>query len=89
MNNFNNQFQLVIRDNNGNVSSITDYKLLDGNPDLIDVKNNLNLLLSTKVTVTYDKLKNKFMYKIILPITNSNHKIFLKIINAEDFLGFR
>ena len=89
LNNFNNQFQLVIRDNNGNVSSITDYKLLDGNPDLIDVKNNLNLLLSTKVTVTYDKLKNKFMYKRILPLSNSNYKIFLEIINAEDFLGFR
>ena len=89
LNNFNNEFQLIIRDNNGNVTSTTDYKLLDGNPDLIDVKNNLNLLLSTKVTITYDKLKNKFMYKRILPITNSNHKIYLKIINAEDFLGFR
>ena len=89
LNKFNNQFQLVTRDNNVNVSSIPDYRLLDGNPDLIDVKNNLNLLLSTKVSVTNDKLKNKFMYKRILAISNSNHKIFLKIINAEDFLRFR
>ena len=41
-----------------------------------------------KVVVTYDKLKNKFIYRRSLPVTNTNYKVFLKITNAEDFLGF-
>lgn len=86
--NFNNQFQLIIRDINNNITSTIEYKLTDGNPNVMDVQTNLNQLLSGKVIVTYDKLKNKFMYKRTLPISNINTKLYIKIINAEDFLGF-
>ena len=50
-----------------------------------DIRTNLNNLLLNKVVVSYDKIKNKFMYKRTLPITTTNFKMYLKIINSEDF----
>ena len=41
-----------------------------------------------QVEVSYDKIKNKFIYKRTLPITTNNFKMYLRIINSEDFLGF-
>ena len=64
------------------------YNLNDGNPNVNDVKSNLNNLLLNKVSVSYDKQRNKFIYKRTLPITTTNFKMYLKIINSEDFLGF-
>ena len=85
---FNNEFQLVIRDISNNITYVHSYKLNSGNPSVLDVKTNLNTLMINKVVVTYDKLKNKFIYRRTLPVTNTNYKVFLKINNAEDFLGF-
>ena len=85
---FNNMFQIIIYDVNDYITSIFDYRLQDGNPNVNDVRTNLNNLLLNKVVVSYDKIKNKFMYKRTLPITTTNFKMYLKIINSEDFLGF-
>jgi len=88
MDGFNNMFQLVIENINGEIVEEINYKLDVGNPNVNDVKNNLNLLLLNKVLVSYDKMKNKFFYKRTLPVTNTNFNMYLKIINSEDFLGF-
>jgi hypothetical protein len=64
------------------------YTLQDGNPNVNDVRTNLNVLLLNKVVVQYDRIRNKFIYKRTLPITTDNFKMYLKIINSEDFLGF-
>ena len=85
---FNNMFQLIIKNINGQVVEEINYKLNDGNPNVNDVKNNLNSLLLNKVLVSYDKQKNKFFYKRVLPVTNTNYTMYLNIINSEDFLGF-
>jgi hypothetical protein len=85
---FNNMFQIVICNVNDEITSIFEYRLQDGNPNVNDVRTNLNNLLLNKVVVSYDKIKNKFIYKRTLPITITNFKMYIKIINSEDFLGF-
>jgi hypothetical protein len=70
------------------ITLIFDYTLQDGNPNVNDVRTNLNVLLLNKVVVSYDRIRNKFLYKRTLPITTDNFKMYLRIINSEDFLGF-
>jgi len=73
---------------NDEITSIFDYTLQDGNPNVNDVRTNLNGLLLNKVVVSYDRIRNQFLYKRTLPITTDNFKMYLRIINSEDFLGF-
>lgn len=81
-------FQIVMCNMNDEITSIFDYTLQDGNPNVNDVRTNLNVLLLNKVVVSYDRIRNKFLYKRTLPITTDNFKMYLRIINSEDFLGF-
>jgi hypothetical protein len=85
---FNNIFQIIVKNMNDEITSIFNYTLQDGNPNVNDVRTNLNILLLNKVVVQYDRIRNKFIYKRTLPITTDNFKMYLKIINSEDFLGF-
>ena len=79
---FNIEYQSVIRDISNNITYVHQYRLNSGNPLVIDVKTNLNTLMVHKVVVTYDKLKNKFLYRSTLPVTKMNYKHFLRIKNA-------
>jgi hypothetical protein len=88
MDNFNNQFQLVYHNNNGIETERIDFKLTEGNPDVYDVKKNLSGLLYGHVNVNYDKPKNKYTFTRVSAISSNRHKLYLNIINAEDFLGF-
>lgn len=85
---FNNQFEIIIKNINDVVVNTFRYNLNDGNPNVNDVKTNLNNLLLNKVNVTYDKQRNKFIYKRTLAVSETNFKMYLKVINSEDFLGF-
>ena len=85
---FYNEFQIIIKNSNDEIVETHNYSLNDGNPNVNDVKNNLNGLLVNKVNVTYDKQRNKFIFKRSLPISTDHHRMYLKIINSEDFLGF-
>ena len=38
--------------------------------------------------VTYDKQRNKFIFKRSLPVSTQNYTMYLNIVNSEDFLGF-
>jgi len=87
--NFNNQFEIIIKNIEGNIVFKNSYKLYVGNPNVNDVKNNLNTILNLLVMTTYDRTRNQFKFKRILPVSNINHSMYLNIINAEDFLGFR
>ena len=88
INEFNNIFEIAIYNSDGNLYQLNEYRLESGNPNVTDIKANLNLLLLNMVTVTYNKIKNKFLFKRILPIDNNNFSMYLRIVNAEDFLGF-
>jgi hypothetical protein len=86
--NFNDQFQLIYYDNEDNVNETINLRLTEGNPDVYDIKNQLNKILKNHVNVNYDKPKNIYTFKRTSIITNDKHKLYLNIINAEDFLGF-
>jgi hypothetical protein len=86
--NFNDQFQIIYFDNENNMSETINLRLTEGNPDVYDIKNQLNKILKTHVNVNYDKPKNIYIYKRTSIITNSRSKLYLNIIDAEDFLGF-
>ena len=85
---FNNEFQIIIKNITDEIVEIYNYKLNDGNPNVNDVKSNLNSLLLNKINVSYDKQRNKFLFKRTLPVSNQNFKMYLNVINSEDFLGF-
>ena len=86
--NFNNEFHIIIKNIDNEVIETYVYKLNDGNPNVNDVKSNLNNLLLNKVNITYDKQRNKFIFKRTLPVSTQQYRMYLKIINSEDFLGF-
>ena len=90
MNNFNDEFELIYHNNSGVQTEVIKCKLTEGNPDVYDVKTNLNALLKNHATVNYDKPRNLFVFKRSSdnPTTTSRTKLYLNIINAEDFLGF-
>lgn len=86
--NFNDQFQIIYYDNENNINEIINLRLNEGNPDVYDIKNQLNKLLKNHVNVNYDKPKNIYIFKRTSIVTTDKHKLYLNIINAEDFLGF-
>ncbi len=86
--NFNDQFQLIYYDNEDNINETINLRLTEGNPDVYDIKNQLNKILKTHVNVNYDKQRNKFIFKRSLPVSTQNYTMYLNIINSEDFLGF-
>jgi len=85
---FNNEFQIIIKNINDQIVETYNYSLNDGNPNVNDVRSNLNTLLLNMVNVTYDKQRNKFIFKRTLPVSINNYSMYLKVINSEDFLGF-
>jgi len=85
---FNNDFHIIIKNINNEIVETYIYSLNDGNPNVNDVRSNLNNLLLNKVIVSYDKQRNKLMFKRTLPVSSQNYTMHLKILNCEDFLGF-
>ena len=85
---FNNEFQIIIKNDNNEIVETIIYRINDGNPNVNDVRTNLNTLLLNKVIVSYDKQRNKFLFKRTLPVSTQNYTMYLKIINCEDFLGY-
>ena len=85
---FNNEFQIIIKNITDELFMVYHYNLNDGNPNVNDVRTNLNNLLLNKVVVSYDRIRNKFLFKRTLPVSSENYRMYLRIINSEDFLGF-
>ena len=88
MKDFNDTFQLIYYDENGNETEKLTYQLTEGNPNVNDVKANLNNLLKNQVAVNYDKTRNQYIFQRVSVITPEKTNLYLNIINAEDFLGF-
>jgi hypothetical protein len=59
-----------------------------GNPNVYDIRDELNSLLLNYISVTYDKVKNLFLYTRTKAQDNSNYRLYLKIKNCGSFLGF-
>ena len=60
---FNNMFQIVMCNMDDEITSIFDYTLQDGNPNVNDVRTNLNSILLNKVAIQYDRIRNNLFLK--------------------------
>ena len=85
---FNSQFQLIYTKDNGEITTVISFDLQEGNPSVLQVKSNLNQILTGHVSIEYDMIKNKFLFKRTKVVDADHRKLYLKVINSEDFLGF-
>ncbi len=72
---FNNEFQIIIKNIDDEIFETYNYSLNDGNPNVNDVKTNLNNSLLNKINVSYDKQRNKFIFKRSLPVSTDNDTV--------------
>jgi hypothetical protein len=66
---------------------IQDYYLNNGNPNIYDVLNNINVLTSVYMTTTYNRITNKFNYTRTYPQTTNYYNMYIKPYNSSNFLG--
>lgn len=76
---FNNMFQIIVYDVNDYITSIFDYRLQDGNPNVNDVRTNLNNLLLNQVVVSYDKIKINLYIRELYQLQQLVLKCILKL----------
>ena len=90
MDSTNNEFNLIIRDTSDNLTQLLFFSFEDciGNPNVYNIRDELNTLLNNYCSVTYDKIKNVFLFTRTKAHSTTNHKIFLKIKTCGTFLGF-
>ena len=86
----NNEFNLIIRDTSNNLTQLFLFSFEDciGNPNVYNIRDELNLLLNGYISVTYDKIKNLFLFTRTKAHNENNDKIYLKIKTCGTFLGF-
>ena len=89
---YNTDFQIILKPTCGN-NIIIIGTIPYGNLSVYDILNYLSILLNGLITITYDKLKNKFIFTRV--IDNSTlfngiyiSNIYLNIINCESLLGY-
>ena len=89
---YNTDFQIILKPTSGN-NIIIIGTIPYGNLSVYDILNYLSILLNGLITITYDKLKNKFIFTRV--IDNSTlfngiyiSNIYLNIINCESLLGY-
>ena len=86
----NNEFNLIIRDTSNNLTQLFLFSFEDciGNPNVYNIRDELNSLLNGYISVTYDKIKNLFLFTRTKAHNENNDKIYLKIKTCGTFLGF-
>jgi len=90
MDSTNNEFNLIIRDTSNNLTQLFLFSFEDciGNPNVYNIRDELNSLLNGYISVTYDKIKNLFLFTRTKAHDENNDKIYLKIKTCGTFLGF-
>ena len=90
MDSTNNEFNLIIRDTSNNLTQLFLFSFEDciGNPNVYNIRDELNSLLNGYISVTYDKIKNLFLFTRTKAHNENNDKIYLKIKTCGTFLGF-
>jgi hypothetical protein len=86
----NNEFSLIIRDTSNNLNQLLFFSFEEciGNPNVYNIRDELNSLLNGYCSVTYDKNKNLFLFIRTKAHDDNNDKIYLKIKTCGTFLGF-
>lgn len=60
-----------------------------GNPNVYDILTDLNNQISSYCTITYDRIKNMFVYTRTYAQTSNYYNMYIMPINAGSFLGFK
>ena len=90
MDSTNNEFNLIVRNADGDIHQLLIFSFEDciGNPNVYNIRDELNTLLNDYCSVTYDKIKNVFLFTRTKGHDENNDKIYLKIKTCGTFLGF-
>ena len=83
-----NHFQLWFFTQGGLPYMYQDLYLTNGNPNVFDVLNNLNSLISVYGNVSYNRIQNTFTYTRTYGQTTNYYNMYLVPINAGSFMGF-
>lgn len=81
-------FGIVFRNNTGAISSNVLYKLNVGNPNVYQLLDNINSLMTNLMTVTYDKITNLFVFTRTRAVDNTYYNMYLFTWNIGQFFGF-
>ena len=86
----NSDFIIIVRDASNNIFKYLFFSFVEcvGNPNVYDIRDELNTLLKDYISVTYDKIKNLFLFTRTKAVDTSNNKIYLKNKTSANFLGF-
>ena len=86
----NSDFNVIIRDVSNNIFKYLFFSFVDcvGNPNVYDIRDELNSLLNGYISVTYDKIKKLFLFTRTKATDTSYNKIYLKNKTCGNFLGF-
>lgn len=82
----NNKFEIITKDLGDVFVSSQSFQITAGNYNVYSMKDELNRLLNGIVNVSYNDTLNTFTYT--RTYENSNEKLYIKSISANDFLGF-
>ena len=86
-NGYNTDFEILIYNHDNEFHDSIIGEIPEGNLTVYDILNYLKVLLSGIINISYDKIKNKFIFTAIS--SNANHAyIYLNIINCDLLLGF-
>ena len=84
---YNTDFEILIYNHDNEFHDSIIGEIPEGNLTVYDILNYLKVLLSGIINISYDKIKNKFIFTAIS--SNANHAyIYLNIINCDLLLGF-
>ena len=84
---YNTDFEILIYNHDNEFHDSIIGEIPYGNLSVYDILNYLQTLLNGLINITYDKIKNKFIFTAIS--SNANHAyIYLNIINCDLLLGF-
>lgn len=83
INDNNNSFEIIKKDVDDNVIESIPLRITNGNYNVKTLKDHLNNIMNGYVSVSYDKNRNRYTYYSML----SDFKIYINIINCNQFLG--
>lgn len=85
INEHNNRFDIIVRDEAGNIFEEQNFNIKSGNYSVITFRNYINTICKDFFTMTYDTSRNTYTIKCVY--YDSSHKVILRPINSGQFFG--
>ena len=85
----NNYYQIVFRNILGKNPLYFYFYLNTGNPTVYEVAKDINNTLSSYLTVSYDSIKNIYVFTRTIAQDTSLYYMYIKTINSGSFFGFK